>query len=95
MRTEQEIREKMNSLREVANDIRSRSNLLFLKLGNGVGKLPLKEMEEINAEIHLMRNQAFEILANANAMKWCIGEIDDIEFATNTATSIIESAEGL
>jgi len=93
MRTEEEIKVKLISLREVAHDIQKRSDKLFREMSEGLGHLPMERLESINEEIGMMRNRAFELLANARAMKWCLGEIDDIDFAMNTAAGIIENAQ--
>ena len=95
MRTEEGLREKLSSLADLAKELEDRGNDLFDKMTDGVENgVSVDELDSINSEIGMIKNQILEIYGNAKAIRWCLGDIDDIQFATETGSSIIENNEG-
>ena len=55
--------------------------------------------EEVSQEEYLLMNEAerisnqmLEIYSNIRAIKWCLGDINDLDFATTTGAGIIEES---
>lgn len=90
MRTPEEIRAKLEVLRDFSKDLEFESNYILNKITKGLGVLSTEELSQMQSQLISIRNQAFEVLSNTRALKWALGEISDVEFATEGAANLLD-----
>ena len=81
----------MTSLAHVIKDLKGRNDVITESLLDN--DIPKDKLESIIKELDTIENQLIELYGNIKAMKWCLGEVDDLDFAINTATSVIERTQ--
>lgn len=91
MKTREEIEEKIKPLLLVVKEISARNDELDQKI---VLAKNTEELEQLRPQFDVIQNQLVEITGNIWAFRWVLGEIDDIQFSVETATSTIEKQLG-
>ncbi len=87
MRDKKELEDKIKSLLCVVDELVNRTNELDYLVQKSETEMELKEL---SLQFDTVQSQLTEIYGNIWSLRWALGEIDDVDFAMYTATSVLE-----
>ena len=79
------------SLLEVVKDVAARNKELEIRVNESTNT---RELAEIEPQFETIQNQLLELTGSLCALRWVLGDIDDLQFAVETGTSAIEASKG-
>lgn len=78
-------------LLEVVKDVATRNKELEIRVNESTNT---RELAEIEPQFETIQNQLLELTGSLCALRWVLGDIDDLQFAVETGTSAIEASKG-